>query len=90
MKRAGIPALDTLACKEGLGLTNGTCAMTSVGALHLYDTIQAAQLADLISSLTLTALTGQLDAFQERMHTVRGHAGQIQVAKKYAPAHPGL
>ena len=81
MAKAGIPVLDTLVCKEGLGITNGTCAMTSVGALHLYDTIQAAQLADLISSLTLTALTGQLNAFQERMHTARGHIGQIQVAK---------
>jgi len=81
MKKAGIAVLDTLVCKEGLGLTNGTCAMTSVGALNLYDTMQAAQMADLISSLTLTALTGQLNAFQERMHTVRGHAGQIRVAK---------
>ncbi len=81
MKRAGIQTLDTLVCKEGLGITNGTCAMTSVGALHLYDTIQTARLADLISSMTLTALTGQLDAFQERMHTVRGQIGQIQVAK---------
>ena len=81
MARAGIPALDTLVCKEGLGITNGTCAMTSVGALNLYDTLQAAQLADLISSLTLTALAGQRSAFQERLHTARGHAGQIQVAK---------
>ena len=81
MAQAGIPVLDTLVCKEGLGITNGTCAMTSVGALNLYDTMEAARLADLISSLTLTALTGQLDAFQERMHTVRGHIGQIQVAK---------
>ena len=62
-------------------MTNGTCAMTSVGALNLYDTIQAAKLADLVASMSLTALTGQLDAFQERMHTVRGQIGQIQVAK---------
>ncbi len=81
MEQSGIQPLETLVSKEGLGLTNGTCAMTSVGALHLYDTLQAARTADLISSLTLTALTGQLDAFQERMHTARGHAGQIQVAK---------
>ncbi len=81
MARAGIRPLDTLVCKEGLGITNGTCAMTSVGALHLYDTLQAALLADVIGAMTLTALTGQLDAFQERMHTARGHAGQIQVAK---------
>lgn len=81
MEKAGIPVLDTLVSKEGLGITNGTCAMTSVGALNLYDTIQAAQLADAISSLTLTALTGQLNAFEERVHTVRGHKGQLRVAK---------
>ena len=45
MAAAGIPTLDTLVSKEGLGLTNGTCAMTSVGALALYDTICAAQWA---------------------------------------------
>ncbi len=81
MSLAGIPCLDTLVSKEGLGITNGTCAMTSVGALHLYDTLRAAQLADVIASLTFTALGGQLDAFQERMHTARGQKGQIQVAK---------
>lgn len=81
MARAGIPVLDTLVSKEGLGITNGTCAMTSVGALCLYDTLQAARIADLIASMTLTALAGQLDAFQERMHTVRGHRGQIRVAE---------
>ncbi len=81
MEKAGIPVLDTLVSKEGLGITNGTCAMTSVGALNLYDTIQAAQLADMISSLTLTALTGQMNAFEERVHTVRGHRGQLRVAK---------
>ncbi len=81
MARAGIPTLSTLVSKEGLGITNGTCAMTSVGALHLYDTFQAARLADLIGALSLTALTGQLDAFQERMHAARGQKGQIQVAR---------
>ena len=72
MELAGIPVLDTLVSKEGLGITNGTCAMTSVGALYLYDTMQAADLADVIASVTFTALGGQLDAFQERMHTARG------------------
>ena len=31
MAKAGIKTLDTLVSKEGLGMTNGTCAMTSVG-----------------------------------------------------------
>ena len=81
MELAGIPVLKTLVSKEGLGITNGTCAMTSVGALCLYDTMQAADLADIIASVTFTALGGQLDAFQERMHTARGHKGQVLVAK---------
>ena len=45
MRQAGIQPLDTLVSKEGLGITNGTCAMTSVGALYLYDTMMAARLA---------------------------------------------
>ena len=81
MAEAGIPVLSTLVSKEGLGITNGTCAMTSVGALHLYDTLCAAKTADMIASLTFTALGGQLNAFQERMHTARGQKGQIRVAK---------
>ncbi len=81
MEQAGIPVLSTLVSKEGLGITNGTCAMTSVGALHLYDTMLAAELADVVASLTFTALGGQLNAFQERMHTARGQKGQIRVAK---------
>ena len=81
LERAGIKPLSTLVSKEGLGITNGTCAMTSVGALCLYDAIHAAQLADIIGSLTLTALTGQLNAFEDRIHQVRGQVGQIQVAR---------
>lgn len=83
MEKAGIQTLDTLVCKEGLGLTNGTCAMTSVGTLSLYDTICAAQLADLIGSMTMEGLTGLLNAFDERVHVVRGHKGQMMVAKNF-------
>ena len=79
MKLAGIPVLDTLVSKEGLGITNGTCAMTSVGALHLWDSLEAASMADLIASLSFTALGGQLNAFQERMHTARGQKGKTRI-----------
>lgn len=81
MDKAGIKTLDSLACKEGLGLTNGTCAMTSVGTLSLYDTIRAAKSADVIASLTMEALTGLKNAFDPRIHQVRGQKGQMQVAK---------
>jgi histidine ammonia-lyase len=80
MAKAGIKTLDTLVCKEGLGMTNGTCAMTSVGSLALYDTICAAQLADAIGSLDFEALTGLRNAFDPRIHAVRGQKGQMLVA----------
>ncbi len=80
MERAGIQPLDTLLCKEGLGMTNGTCAMTSVGSLALYDTICAAQLADAVASMDFEALTGLRDAFDPRIHQVRGQKGQMTVA----------
>ena len=81
MAKAGIPTLDTLVCKEGLGLTNGTCAMTSVGTLALYDTIRCAKMADVIASLSMEGLTGLKNAFDPRVHAVRGQKGQMQVAK---------
>lgn len=81
MEKAGIQTLDTLVCKEGLGLTNGTCAMTSVGTLALYDTLRCAKMADVIASLSMEGLTGLKNAFDPRVHAVRGQKGQMQVAR---------
>ena len=80
MAKAGIETLDTLVSKEGLGLTNGTCAMTSVGSLALYDTICAAQMGDVIGSMSFEGLTAQRNAFDPRVHEVRHQIGQINVA----------
>ena len=80
MDKAGIKTLDTLVSKEGLGMTNGTCAMTSVGALALYDSICAAQLGDVIASMSFEGLTGLRNAFDPRIHQVRGQKGQMLVA----------
>ena len=61
-------------------MTNGTCAMTSVGSLALYDTICAAQLGDIIGSMDFEGLTGLRNAFDPRIHQVRGQKGQMLVA----------
>lgn len=81
MSRAGIETLPTLLCKEGLGMTNGTCAMASVGGLALWDALEAAQLADVVASMTFEALCGQRSAFDPRIHEARGQKGQIAVAR---------
>ena len=75
MRLAGLSTHSLLA-KEGLALINGTQATCAVGALALYDTLQAARLADIAASLSLEALQGQMEAFDPRIHDLRPHAGQ--------------
>ena len=82
MEKAGIQTVDTLVNKEGLALTNGTHAMTSVAALNLCDAIQLSSLCDISASMSFTALEGQLNAFDPRVHNVRGQKGQKMAAMK--------
>lgn len=80
MKRAGIETIH-LEAKEGLGLINGTPALTAAGAFALYDGICLAKLSDVACALTMEANRGIIDAFDERIHTIRAHAGQLNTAK---------
>ncbi len=79
MDQAGIETI-TLTSKEGLGLINGTQAMTSVGALALHKAIVLAKMSDISSALTIEALNGITDAFDPKLHAVRPHSGQINTA----------
>ncbi|MDD3478062.1 MAG: histidine ammonia-lyase [Candidatus Izemoplasmatales bacterium] len=80
LKRAGILPLDGLRAKEGLCLINGTQAMTSVGAHVLYDACNLHYQAIGAYAMTMEALRGIVDAFDERIHRLRGHKGQIAYA----------
>jgi histidine ammonia-lyase len=77
---AGISWLPHLEAKEGLCLINGTQAMTSVGAITLYDALQLLELSNVSLAMTIEALRGILDAFDPRVHQVRGQIGQIHIA----------
>ncbi len=70
----------TLEAKEGLALLNGTQAMCAVGGLALARLIDLTELADVIGALTVEALHGTATAFDARIHAVRPHTGQTQVA----------
>ncbi|HZS57012.1 MAG TPA: histidine ammonia-lyase [Bryobacteraceae bacterium] len=69
-----------LAAKEGLALLNGTQAMCAVGALALHRALRVIALADLAGAMTLEALRGTPVAFDERIHAIRPHAGQVASA----------
>ncbi|HEX7297106.1 MAG TPA: histidine ammonia-lyase, partial [Pyrinomonadaceae bacterium] len=80
LERAKISPLQ-LEVKEGLALLNGTQAMGAVGGLALFRAERIARLADVAGAMTLEALRGTPVAFDERIHAVRPHPGQVEVAE---------
>ena len=80
MKIAGIETVELVA-KEGLALINGTCVVTAVGALATYDAIMVSKVSDIVGAMTVEALGGIIDAYDNRVHQARPHEGQIAVAK---------
>ena len=80
LERGRLQPLE-LAAKEGLALLNGTQAMTAVGVLAVARARRLVRLADLAGAMSLEALMGTPAAFDERIHAVRPHAGQVAAAR---------
>ncbi len=80
MKRAGITPLR-LAAKEGVALINGTQPMCSIGALAVFDSMNLMRNAVIAACMSLEALRGTRAALDERIHLLRPHRGQIDVAR---------
>jgi len=78
---AGLTPVE-LAAKEGLALINGTQCMTAVAALAAYDAERLALTADVAAALTSQALRGIVDAYDPRVHEVRGQPGQVECAAR--------
>jgi histidine ammonia-lyase len=79
MRQAGI-ATVTLKAKEGLSLCNGTQAMTALGALAVNDANKLSYYADLIGALSAEGLEAVPMAFDQRIHAIRPHRGQLETA----------
>lgn len=80
MRRAGLEPIRLLA-KEGLALINGTQIMTAIGALAVYDALRLVKTADIVAALTCEAQTCIIGAFDERVHRLRAHPGQVACAE---------
>ncbi|MCE5188811.1 MAG: histidine ammonia-lyase [Eubacteriales bacterium] len=80
MRRADI-AIISLAAKEGLALINGTQVMTAIGGLCAQDAVQFLKTADIIAALSCEAQSCVTTAFDERIHLLRPHPGQIACAE---------
>ena len=74
MALAGIKRI-VLGPKEGLALNNGATFSTAIAALAVFDAEVLLQVAEISLAMTLEALMGCSDAFDERIHKARGHEG---------------
>ncbi|WP_206808686.1 histidine ammonia-lyase [Paradesulfitobacterium ferrireducens] len=79
LDKAGIPAVQ-LQAKEGLALINGTQVMTAIASLATNDALRLAETADIVGAMSVEALEGIADAFDEKIQKVRPHRGQSESA----------
>ncbi len=79
LQRAGLTPIR-LSHKEGLALNNGTAQMLATGVLALDRLERLADTADLAAAMTLEAFAGRGRAFEEKVHALRPHPGQVEAA----------
>lgn len=71
----------TLDAKEGLALINGTQFSTACALVGLWGAWRNAAASVLTCALSTDAIMGSTAPLQDAIHTLRGHAGQIAVAR---------
>ncbi len=80
LARAGLAPI-VLGAKEGLALINGTQFSTACALAGLWGAWANASAAVVTGALSTDAIMGSTAPLQDAIHTLRGHAGQIAVAR---------
>lgn len=80
MARAGLTPI-ILGPKEGLALINGTQFSTACALVGLWSAWQNAATSVVTAALSTDAIMGSTAPLRDAIHTLRGHAGQIEVAR---------
>lgn len=71
-----------LQSKEGLALLNGTQFMSAYGVYSVLKSCKYAYLADVLAALSLEGFDGRIEPFNELIHMIRPHKGQIGTAQR--------
>lgn len=79
LRNAGLSPV-TLSHKEGLALNNGTAQMLATGVLAVERLGDLIDTADLAAAMSIDAFAGRLRAFDEHVHALRPHPGQVESA----------
>jgi histidine ammonia-lyase len=77
MAKAGIPTI-VLEARDGLAMINGANVIAGMGALEVYDTARWIKNSEIAAAITLEVLNANMNAFDERLHKVRGYPGAIK------------
>ncbi len=80
LDKAGLEAI-ALGPKEGLALINGTQFSTACALAGLFDAWRNAAASVVTASLSTDAIMGSTAPLVDDIHTLRGHRGQIAVAR---------
>lgn len=71
-----------LQSKEGLALINGTQFMEAYGLYSLVVSERLIEWSDIIAAISFEAFDGVDDCFNERIHKIRSHKGQVNTAAR--------
>ena len=82
LKNAGLKPVE-LGPKEGLALLNGTQCSTALALAGLFATEDLFASAVVCGAMSVDAALGSDAPFDDRIHAVRGHQGQRDVAAAY-------
>lgn len=80
LKEHNLDPID-LQAKDGLSLINGTQQMGAYGAYVLEKSLSLMKAADIVAAMSLEALQGSIKPFDKRIHEIRPHVGQQEVAE---------
>ncbi|MEP6617332.1 MAG: histidine ammonia-lyase [Ginsengibacter sp.] len=72
-----------LQSKEGLALINGTQFMSGYGLYNLINAERLMKWADVIAAVSFEAFDGVDDCFNEKVHAIRSHKGQVFTASRF-------
>ncbi|MAU52677.1 MAG: histidine ammonia-lyase [Roseovarius sp.] len=81
LARAGLRSV-VLGPKEGLALINGTQFSTALALAALFEGWRGAVASMVTAALSTDAIMGSTAPLQPEIHALRGHAGQIEVARE--------
>jgi len=78
-----------LSFKEGLAIVNGTAAMTALAAFALFGAKKLLRIACVNAAWAIEIFGGIDDAFDEDLHRVKPHPGQVEIAETIRRLYKG-